>query len=186
MVGLLALVLFTACSENGENTTTESNTTETNASGNGAGTAAANGESNTAGGATGTYVDLYTGAPIEIERDETSGNYVNRMNHETVQFYVNTSTSDTFDMKGRMVNNALLRTSEGQYTINEAKVKVDSDGDIKIKDGDTKIKYDESSGSIKVKDGDSKEKLKDDKYKKKTEDTKVKVKDGEVKVKDNR
>ncbi len=134
IVGLIAITLFTACSENGKNTsTTNSETTETTASGKGSAGTPTVGDSIATNASTASYVDLYTGTPIEVERDAASGNYLNRVSHETVQFYVNTSTSDTFDMKGRVVNNALLRADDGKFTVNEAKVKIDSDGDVKIK-----------------------------------------------------
>ena len=62
-------------------------------------------------------------------------------------------------MTGRNVNFAIERTLEGKYIINEKKYKVkfDSDGDMKVKDGEgNKMKYDASSDELKVKTDTSK------------------------------
>ena len=132
----------------------------------------------------GSYVDLYTGSPVEVSKDEQSGKYMNKKTNEPVYFYINTSTNDTFDVLGRIVNNALIKLDDGKYQVDDARVKIDSDGDIKIKeeDGD-KIKMDASSGNVKVKEDGTKEKFKDDKYKMKNDSVKIKIKDDKVKIK---
>jgi hypothetical protein len=133
-----------------------------------------------------SYTDLASGSQFKIEKDPSTGYYVNAETHKPVNFYFDPETSDTFDMKGRVVNMALIHASDGSYTVNEDKVKVQADGDIKIKEEgtDNKMKI-ETNGDTKVKTDDYKEKTKGDNYKYKDDSTTIKVKDGKVKVKSN-
>ena len=120
-----------------------------------------------------TYLDLYTGETVKLEKDST-GTMVNVENHRPVRLYVNARTHDTiFGPTGAVVNNKLVRNSEGRYhyvddeewkamnapqpaqvTIpsgGETKIKVEKDGDVKIKTKDKKIKIDGETGERKVK-----------------------------------
>jgi len=97
-------------------------------------------------------------------------------------YYVNPTTADTFDVQGRVVNNALIKGPDGSYTVDENKITTDDgkmktqgDGDLKMKEGDVKAKV-ETDGDMKLKAGDSKEKIKDDTYKSKDDDSKTKSK----------
>lgn len=113
------------------------------------------------------YVDLNTGEAIELEKDESSGLMVNTETKKPVGLYVDTRTNDTIDGKsGKVVNGKIVKNgSSWDY---DAKYKMDSDGDWKIKDGDYKKKV-EADGDVKIKDGDTKIKIDAE-----TGDTKVK------------
>ena len=127
----------------------------------------------------GKYVNLSTGTEVEIDKDASTGYWVDVSTRTPVEYYIHPGTRDTFDMMGRNVNYALDRMEDGKYMVNEErlKIKMDSDGDMKMKSEDgSKMKYDASSGQLKTKDGDTKEKISPDEYKSKTDSTKVKVK----------
>jgi hypothetical protein len=124
------------------------------------------------------YVDLNTGKTIIVEKDSATGYMINTETKEPVTLYVNTTTHDTiYGKTGKVVNNLVVKSGDGRYTYqangdvkmtdNDGdKIKMEADGDYKIKDGDYKKKV-EKDGDIKIKDGD----------------TKIKIKDGEKKVK---
>lgn len=118
---------------------------------------------------TASYVDLGTGQTVEVRFDENNRNAINLATNEPLEFYVDANTLDTFYGKtGTVVNNAIWRTEEGKYKLDDNKVKWDGD-DLKIKYADgSKLKTDE--------DGDRK-------FKSENGDLKIKQKDGEVKVK---
>jgi len=143
---------FVACNES---TTTEENT-------NSASTGTA--EMSTSSGGTGTagnYVDLQTGKTVM--RDDATGRYVDESGN-TVDFYVDMNTRDTFSgQTSQNVNNALIHEGDN-WRVDDTKIKIDGD-EMKIKQGDKKIKID------------------GDEYKAKDGNTKVKSEDGETKVK---
>ena len=116
-----------------------------------------------------SYIDLNTGQPVEVKWDDDNTNAMNAVTNDPLAFYVDMNTLDTFyGRTGTIVNNAILRTEEGKYELDENKVKWDG-GDLKIKYADgSKLKVDED-GDRKFKSGDG--------------DLKIKQKDGEVKVK---
>lgn len=128
-----------------------------------------------------TYMDVISNKPVTVMQDTVSRQYVDMDTHQPLTYYYNPITHDTFDARGRIVNNALVLTN-GDYTIDESKIKSNND-DFKMKNGDMKMKMDD--GDMKMKDGDMKVKDKDDVYKEKTDSTKLKVKDGKMKIKDN-
>lgn len=124
------------------------------------------------------YVDLATGEPVRLVKDENTGLMVNAETHKPVRMYVDTRTHDTIWGKdGKVINGSISRSGDGRYTYSNAddrdeagykvktdkddsykikageeyKKKVDDDGDIKIKNGDTKIKIDGKTGERKVK-----------------------------------
>lgn len=161
------LALFSACnSGTTEEVTTEDSTTTGVTANNdqeGANATMNADESNR------SYKDLYTGSTIKVHRDAATGRYVNAETNSVIEYYYDPATSDTFDASGRVVNMALIRGADGKYTVDEAKVKFQSDGDMKMKsaDGETKVKL-ETNGDGKIKNASGK----------------VKVKDGEVEVKE--
>lgn len=179
---VMAIVSIASCNE----TSSTSSSTDSLKAADGSTTASPM----SADGATKTsYVDLYSGSAVEVRKDTATGHYINIQTNEPLEYYVDPSTADTFDIAGRIVNNAIAKGPDGKYILDESKIKtadgkikVQGDGDIKIKDGDIKVKL-ETNGDIKMKSGDSKEKIKGDKYKSKDESGKVKVEDGETKVK---
>ena len=110
------------------------------------------------------YIDLETGKHIAIVKDSTNGAMVNADSREPVVIYVDTQTGDTIYWKtGKIINNHVIKTEDGKYKYvstdtkietnedGDYKKKVEADGDVKIKDGDTKIKIDGENGEKKVK-----------------------------------
>ncbi len=177
-----ALMTLVACDNNETKESTTSsdssiNTTTTNAS---AGETSASVTTSGTSVTPGTYVDLYTGKQVSIDKDAETGKWVDVSTRTPVEYYISTDLRDTFDMTGRNVSFSLDRTNDGKYMVDETryKVKMDGDGDMKAKGSDgSKIKYDESSDQLKVKNADgSKEKISDDGYKKKTDSTTIKRK----------
>jgi hypothetical protein len=110
------------------------------------------------------YVDLASGKTVILEKDEKSGLMVDAGTKKPIRIYVDTEKNDTIWGKtGVVINGNLQRSQDGIYiyagdndggttvTGDDYKKKVDSDGDIKIKDGDTKTKIDGETGKTKVK-----------------------------------
>lgn len=123
------------------------------------------------------YVDLNTGKGINVMEDSTTGYRVNADTREPVIVYYDAQTKDTiYGKTGEVINNKVMKTADGKYyyeppTPVESKIKVktqdeidrellkngdykkkvEKDGDIKIKHGDTKIKIDAETGEKKVK-----------------------------------
>ena len=176
---IAAAVSFTACGggNNGESTTDSTSTTNTTTSTTGeATTTETAGSTDNTSGSTGSssgptkdsYTDLSSGSTFTIEKDPSTGYYRNKTTGKRVDFYYDPATNDTFDYRGRVVNNAITRSSIGVYSLDEDKIKIQSDGDVKMKssDGETKVKM-ETDGDGKIK----------------TDSTKIKIRDGEVKIK---
>jgi len=103
------------------------------------------------------YVDLNTGESLDLEKDEKTGLMVDAETRKPVHFYVDTRTNDTIDGRnGKVINGKITRSGDSwDY---DAKYKMDSDGEWKIKDGDHKMKV-EADGDVKIKNGDSKTKI---------------------------
>jgi YD repeat-containing protein len=132
------------------------------------------------------YVDLGTGQPVTLVKNDTTGLMVDAVTRKPVRLYIDTRTHDTiWGPTGKVVNGSIrLRDNGGYAYIDENgkevtytydsdggtkvktdddgsykvksddedyKKKVEKDGDIKIKDGDTKIKIDGKTGKKKVK-----------------------------------
>jgi len=117
----------------------------------------------------GTYVDLNTGESVDVIADPVTGYAINSKTNKPVYLYV--ASTDTIFTTGLVVNDKLILLPDGNYEVDETKIKVD-DLNVKIKyeapetinnDGDYKIKVD--GDEVKIKDGD----------------TKIKIEDGEVK-----
>ena len=110
------------------------------------------------------YVDLRTGENIEIEKDPQSGVWVNAATKKPVYMYVDTKKNDTiYGKSGLVINGHIVRSDDNVYWYDvdhneeykvksdDYKMKVEKDGDIKIKDGDKKTKIDGETGEKKVK-----------------------------------
>jgi hypothetical protein len=121
-----------------------------------------------------TYIDLSTGEQVKLAQD-SSGAWVNAETGRPVRLYVNTTTRDTiYGPTGTVVNNKVVRTSGGKYYYTDdeewkainapkpapatvsipsgvEKIKVEKDGDVKIKTKHGKIKIDGETGERKVK-----------------------------------
>ena len=108
------------------------------------------------------YLDLETGEKVELVKDDATGLMVNAETKKPVYIYVDTKSKDTiYGKTGKVINGSVVLV-DGKYIYkddaltveNESgdyKREVEKDGDIKIKDGDTKTKIDGETGEKKVK-----------------------------------
>ncbi len=71
-----------------------------------------------------TYVDLETGRKVKLRVDSISRDIIDDATNQLVPFFIDPSTNDTFDTKGRKVNNALIRANDSSWMIDETKLKV--------------------------------------------------------------
>lgn len=114
------------------------------------------------------YLDLSTGQPVELEKDETTGVMVNSSTKQPVYIYVDTKNNDTiYGKTGKVINGHVVKSGDRyvfdedekleanrngvEYKDGDYKVEVEKDGDIKIKNGDSKVKVDADTGERKVK-----------------------------------
>ena len=109
------------------------------------------------------YVDPNTGRSLTLVKDASTGLMVDEETKKPVYMYVDTETKDTvYGPTGKVINGyVVLEEGKYKYTENELKLKgdgdddykmeVEKDGDIKIKDGDKKLKIDGETGETKVK-----------------------------------
>jgi hypothetical protein len=115
----------------------------------------------------GRYIDLRSGKEVTLEKD-ANGHLINVDTKKPVYIYVDTKTHDTiYGRTGEVINGHVLTSEDGRYwydsdpernvsvqrnSINgEYKMKVEKDGDIKIKTDSKKIKIDGKTGEKKVK-----------------------------------
>ena len=105
------------------------------------------------------YYDLNKGEKVSLVKDENTGLMVDAETKKPVYIYVNNETKDTiYGTTGKVINGHVIRLEDGKYKYeDDLKVKLDEDGEFKIKDGDYKKKV-EADGDTKIKDGDSKKK----------------------------
>lgn len=104
------------------------------------------------------YVDPNTGRNLALVKDESTGLLVDEETKKPVYIYVDTETKDTvYGPTGKVINGQ-VKLEEGKYKYAELEIKgddykmeVEKDGDIKIKDGDTKTKIDGETGEVKTK-----------------------------------
>jgi hypothetical protein len=106
------------------------------------------------------YVNPDTGESLELVKDANTGLMVDEKTKRPVYMYVDTEKNDTiFGETGQVVNGHIV-LQEGKYRYNdqkikaedgEYKIKVESDGDAKIKDGTTTTKIDGETGEVKTK-----------------------------------
>jgi hypothetical protein len=106
------------------------------------------------------YVDPNTGQSLTLVKDASTGLMVDETTKKPVYMYVDTETKDTvYGPTGKVINGyVVLENGKWKYTENELKLKgddykmeVEKDGDIKIKDGDRKLKIEGETGEKKVK-----------------------------------
>ena len=118
------------------------------------------------------YVDLTTGKPVRVIKDEKTGYMINADTKEGLYMYVDTKNNDTIYAKnGEVVNNHIIKTADNKYVYEEDeklkvesgqvkykqdnyKVEVEKDGDVKIKNGTDKVKIDGKTGERKKKKDD--------------------------------
>src|SRR6476659_3541167 len=97
------------------------------------------------------YVNLTSGAHVDLVKEERTGRLVDADTHKPVYLYVDTKTNDTiYGATGEVVNGHVVKTSEGKY-------KYESNDETKYKSGDYKVKVE--GDEIKIKDGDKKIKI---------------------------
>lgn len=127
------------------------------------------------------YRDLSTGETVDIWYDAVGMRTLNKKTGAPIEFYVNTSTSDTVLGRGRfVVNGYVVKGDDGKWKLDDGKVKVDGD-ELKVKVGDQKLKID--GDEIKIKSGGTKVKSDDGEIKVKSKDGKTKIEDDKTKVK---
>jgi hypothetical protein len=108
------------------------------------------------------YLDLNTGDRVDLEKDSSSGLMIRTDTKKPVDIYVDTKTNDTiYAPTGKVINGHVVKLGEWKYKYDDEytiknddadyKKKVEKDGDIKIKDGDTKTKIDGKTGEKKTK-----------------------------------
>src|SRR5437868_13159052 len=111
----------------------------------------------------GRFVNLVNGESITLEKDPVTGAMIDKETKKPVYIYVDTKTHDTiYGRTGEVINGHVLTSEDGRYwydsdpernvsvqrnSINgEYKMKVEKDGDIKIKTDSKKIKIDGKTG----------------------------------------
>ena len=111
------------------------------------------------------YIDLGSGKEVKLEKDPASGLMVSTETKKPVYIYVDTKTNDTiYGSTGKVINGEVVKKDDGGYAYTgdykykspdgDLKVVVEKDGDIKIKDGDSKLKVDGKTGEKKSKKDD--------------------------------
>jgi len=161
MAGILLIPTFIACNSNtNDNAATDSVETEMSTS-------------------EASYINLSTGEPVTIIRDTESDQYVYSETKQPIEkdlFFVDVNTRDTlYGTSGVVVNNAVIKSPAGTWTLNESMVERDGD-EIKIKIDSTKMKIE--GDEMKYKEGEeSKVKVDGDESKTKTPDNKTKTDD---------
>ena len=123
------------------------------------------------------YIDINTGKSITVVKDSSTGYMLNAETKEPLTVYYDSQTKDTiYGQTGEVINHKVMKTPEGKYYYKIAKPaeaelkvltqdeidrellkngdykkKVEKDGDIKIKSGDTKVKIEGETGEKKIK-----------------------------------
>jgi hypothetical protein len=177
LAGLLALLSMTACNNGSSTTTTDSTTVSAETSQTGSSDVAASNNTQVHFDPSASYVDLKSGKSVKLRVDTVTHYIVDEVTNQPVMYYINPATSDTFDQRGRLVSRALIRSANGDYTIDESRITVSSADNSTT---DTANTTDDESATAS---GNSKTKIKEDKFKQKTDTSKVKVKDNKIKIK---
>lgn len=111
------------------------------------------------------YVDPNSGRTLSLVKDANTGLMVDEDTKRPVYIYVDTETKDTINGSTGKVVNGQLAYVDGQYKIKsdedqykekngDFKMEREKDGDVTIKDGDTKVKIEGETGEKKVKHDD--------------------------------
>ncbi len=132
----------------------------------------------------GRFLNLTSGEEVNLVRDE-EGRMVDKKTRKPVLLYVDTKNRDTFfGITGDKVNGRLSMIDEGVYVYHDGERKIKIDGDeYKIKDGDSKEKWDADGSEYKYKDDNVKIKADADDFKIKRDGYTKKVdEDGDVKI----
>ncbi|MEP6616542.1 MAG: hypothetical protein ABJA57_08190 [Ginsengibacter sp.] len=111
-----------------------------------------------------SFVSLKTKKPIKLRQDTVTHVYVDMTTNEQPYYYYDPATHDTFDYKGRMVNNALVMNN-GEYTIDETRISnvpatAPATGDYKMKQSGDKMKEKTDTSKMKMDNNKMKVKIK--------------------------
>lgn len=181
VLGGMFFLLYTTGCNNGETTTTIDSTTIST------GSSQTSGEDATASqnirvqlDPSVSYVDLKTGKPVNLRVDTVTKYIVNEVSNEPVMYYINPTTNDTFDRRGRLVNRALVKSDDGDYIIDESRITITSSDNSNMTTDDTATTL---TSEPTTPSGNSKTKIKDDKFKQQTDTTEIKIKGDKIKVK---
>jgi hypothetical protein len=74
-----------------------------------------------------TFVDLNTGAPVELVYDTVRYMAINKTTRQPVEFYVVNNVDTVHGMTGLIVNNMLVRPATGKIRLDERKVRIMGD-----------------------------------------------------------
>ena len=105
------------------------------------------------------YLDLNTGEKIKLEKDPSTGLWVDARTKKPVYIYVDTQTNDTiYGANGKVINGHISKNENGKWVYDEEnskstgeyKMKIEKNGEVKMKTEGEKIKI-EKSGEKKVK-----------------------------------
>ncbi|MCW3109223.1 MAG: hypothetical protein JWQ09_3729 [Segetibacter sp.] len=173
--GLFVLLIIAACNNGTSTTNTDSTTISTDTSQATSSSVSSLNQATVHLDPSASYVELKTGKPVKLRVDTVTKYIVNEVTNEPVMYYINPATNDTFDRSGRLVNRALIRNANGDYSVDETRITVSTDDNSNMTSSDTT-----EAGAA---GGNSKTKIKDDKFKQKTDTSTIKVKEGKVKVK---
>ena len=129
-----------------------------------------------------TFMSVKTGKPVKLRVDTIHHYYVEmETNQQPDYYYFDPVAHDTFDYRGRLLNNALI-FNNGNYSIDESRIMDSNNGST----GTTDMENNDNSGtSTSTTDhtGKSKIKQKEDMYKEKTDNSKIKITDDKMKIK---
>ncbi|MDB5250449.1 MAG: hypothetical protein JWQ40_4843 [Segetibacter sp.] len=173
------LLCITACGDGSTTTSTDSTTVTTGSTQAATDAMPASTNINVNLDPSASYVDLKTGKSVKLRVDTVTRYIVDESTNEPVTYYVNPATRDTFDRSGRLVNLALVRSSSGDYSVDETRITVTPGNSSNTISTDTNT----TSSNAGTPTGDSKTKIKGDKFKQKTDTTTIKVKDNKIKIK---
>ncbi len=106
------------------------------------------------------YINLSTGEPVEVVKDEKTGLWLDKESAEPLYIYVDTKTNDTiYGKTGEVINGHVILGSDKKYVYdNDEKLKIDNNGGVKHKEGNYKVEV-EKDGDVKIKNGDKKVKI---------------------------
>ena len=107
----------------------------------------------------GRYIDLVTGKPVNVIKDEKTGAMIDADTKQPLYIYVDTKRKDTiYASTSEVINGHVVKTDDNKYVYeNDEKLKTEN-GQTKYKDGDYKVEV-EKDGDVKIKDGDKKVKI---------------------------
>ena len=170
--GLIAVLSlgFVACNNDADTAATDDTTTTTAGTITTTGDYSAMADEFQKNSDAGMYRDARTGQPIKISVDRTSGAKMNATTNEPLTRYIFIDNTDwwVYDAEGNRIREAKMENDKVVYKNEENawvpwdKIKWDEDGEGKYEDDSTKVKI-EKDGDMKIKTKDKKVKVEDGK-----------------------